>query len=743
MKKKQYSFEFNGDTITAEFSDLAEQANGSVIMKYGDTIVMANTVMSNSTRDNLDYFPLTVDYEEKFYAAGKILGGRFVRREGRPSEEAILNGRMIDRTLRPLFDHRMRNETQVVATVLSIDEKNDPDVLAIVASSLALAASDIPWNGPIGAVRVGYVEGNFVINPTTEQKQKSEMEIIVCGKDGKINMIEGKVKQVPEEIVVKGLEAAVPAIEKLVEWQEKIIKDIGKEKYKPEFQEAPEAMIEMFQKHTKERVRDAIFEIPEKNDRNSILGNLKGEWMETCIKEFPETPTSVSSDVFENSLNEIIHDGILNGNKRSDGRKNDELRPLFADVKILPRAHGSGVFYRGQTHILSVATLGSPGDVLIIEGMEVREKKKFIHHYNFPPFSTGETGRMGSPGRREIGHGALAEKALMAIIPEPEEFPYAIRLVSETMSSNGSSSMGSVCASCMALMDAGVPIKAPVAGIAMGIMIEDDNKYKVLTDIQGPEDHHGDTDFKAAGTEKGVTAIQMDVKVNGLTIKMLADLLAQARKARMEILQTMLKVLDKPRAEMSPYAPKIITIEINPEKIRDVVGPGGKTINKIIELTGANIDIEQTGQIFITGKTQEEAEKAKEMISDITYEPKPGERFNGTITRIFDFGVMAEIKPGLEGLIHISEMAGFRVNKVTDFVNPGDTVPVVIKEIDEMGRINLSIKQADPNFIKKPEGYQANNGFFSGNGSGGDRPRRNNDNDRGGRRGFGDRRPRR
>lgn len=719
MRIKKFEIDFCGRPLIAEFSDLAEQANGSVMVRYCETIVMATAVMIDNKKEELDHFPLTVDYEEKFYAAGKILGSRFLRREGRPSEEAILNGRMIDRTLRPLFNQKMRNETQVIATTLSIDGQNDPDVLAIFAASLALASSDIPWNGPIGSVRVGKSGDKFIVNPTSKERENCDLELIVCGKGDKINMIEGKASEASEAIVLGALESAIPEIQKLIEFQNKIVKEIGKEKKKFKVAAEPEGFRESFGKNIENDLKNAFSKPQNKEELENTISAAKKKWIEIAVKEFGNEYQSIASDLLEETIDRTVHINVLKESKRVDGRKLDEIRPLFAKAGILPRAHGSGIFFRGQTHIMSVVTLGAPADVLLIEGMEVREKRRFIHHYNFPPFSSGETGRMSGPGRREIGHGALAEKALVAVIPPKEEFPYTIRLVSETMSSNGSSSMGSVCASTLALMDAGVPIKSPVTGIAMGVMLSEEKspsgeqEYKVLTDIQGPEDHYGDTDFKAAGTGKGITAIQMDVKVEGLTIKILKDLLEDSKKARLKIFETVLQAISEPRKSLSVYAPQIITLTINPEKIRDVIGPGGKTINKITEETGVAIDIEQNGTIFITGQNQTDAQKAKEIIEEITYEPQIGELHKGMVTRIFEFGAMVEIKPNIEGLVHISEIAPFRVNRVTDVLKPGDMVPVKVVGIDEMGRINLSLKEADPNYVKSntrnnhaPDRYQ-------------------------------------
>jgi len=631
-----------------------------------------------------------------------------MKREGRPSDEAILNSRMIDRTLRPLFDKRIRNDIQIVVTPLSLDEENDPDIPAIIAASLALSTSDIPWDGPIGAVRIGRIDGKFVVNPTYEDKEKSDINLAVCGREGKVNMIEGGANQVPEEDILKALEVAMPEMEKITDFQNKIIKEIGKEKVWPELKENPEGMEELFKKNIQERLEKALTEPvvsqEERKEHYFVLGKLEKEWEELAENNLGEFYENQVSDYFEKMIDDTIHKNVLENDVRPDGRKLDEIRQLSTKAGVLPRTHGTGVFYRGLTHMLSVATLGAPSDFLIIEGMEVREKKSFMHHYNFPPFSVGETGRLGGFNRRAIGHGALAEKALRPVIPNKEDFPYTIRVVSETMSSNGSSSMGSVCGSTLALMDAGVPIKAPVSGIAMGIMVKDDNSYKVLTDIQGPEDHHGDADFKTAGTKNGITALQMDVKVKGLTTKMLGDLLTQGKKAREEILENILTTLPEPRKETSQYAPQILILTINPEKKGALIGPGGKTINKIIDETGVQIDIDEEGQVFITGDSKEGLEKAKTMVEDVTYEPKVGEMFTGRIVKIMDFGAFTEIKPGIEGLVHISELAPFRVENVTDLVKEGGTIPVKIKEVDKInGKISLSVKLADPNFFGKPK----------------------------------------
>lgn len=691
LGKKVFETTSAGKKITVEFNQIAPQANGSVFVHYGDTTVFATAVISTSPRESVDYFPLTVDYEEKFYAAGRILGSRFMRREGRPSEEAILISRLIDRTLRPFFDHRIRYDVHVVVSTLSLDEDNSPDVPAILAASLALLTSDIPWGGPVSAARVGQVDEKLILNPTDEERSSGSLDLVVSGGGTFVNMLEGKAKEVSEEKFVEAIGTALEEINHLNTFQLDIASAMQKEKFKPHIEEPPTEAVSLLTRHILPRLRDALY-TPHKKEREHTLSDLKKEWMDATKTQFPTLLKGTASDMFEDAINDIIHENILKEEKRPDGRGIREVRPLFADVGILSRTHGSGLFFRGDTHILSVVTLGAPGDELLIEGMDVRKKKHFIHHYNFPPFSVGETGRMGSPGRREIGHGALAEKALEAVIPPKEIFPYTIRIVSETLSSNGSSSMGSVCGSILALMDAGVPIVRPVAGIAMGLMMDDKGNYKVLTDIQGPEDHHGDMDFKAAGTTEGVTAVQMDVKIKGVTLDMLRDALRDARDARLHIMKTLLARIPTPHEKLSPYAPRVFSMTIPVDKIRDVIGPGGKVINEIIAETGAQIDIEQTGQIFITGPNEESARKAEEKINAIIKEFIVGEVVTGKVSRLFDFGAMIEIAPRQEGLVHISELAARRVEKVTDIINLGHEVEAKIISIDSMGRINLSIK---------------------------------------------------
>ena len=703
MQTKTYETDYCGKKLKVEISDLADQANGSVLVRYGETVVFATAVMGGK-KEGADFFPLTVDYEEKFYAAGKIMGSRFVKREGRPSEEAILTARIIDRTIRPLFDRRLRNEIQVVVLALSVDGKNDSDIPAIVAASLALGISDIPWDGPVGSARVGQIDGKFVFNPTYEEREKSTMDVAVCAKDGKVNMIEAGAKEIAEEIAVKGIEGALEEIAKAEEFQKKIIKEIGKEKIKIEIKDKPKEAVALFEKNILPKLEAVLYPSAQggQERKKPDVEPLKKEWTELLKSQAKEEFLAFADEIFEDGVDELVRNKVIDApkgqEKRQDGRKVDEVRSLHASVDLLPALHGSAVFYRGNTHILSTVTLGGPQDAQLIEGMEVQTIKHFMHHYNFPPFSVGETGRMGSPGRREIGHGALVEKALSPVLPPKSDFPYTIRVVSEAMASNGSTSQGSICASTLALMDAGVPIKNPVAGISMGLMMRNDKEYRVLTDIQGFEDHFGDMDFKCAGTKDGITAIQLDIKVGGIPLDALKEAFEQSKNARSEILAVMLKAISEPRHELSPTAPRIIKMMINPDKIREVIGPGGKMINSIIDKTGAEIDIEQDGSVYITGKNLKEADEAKKIIEGLTHEYIVDELVSGPVTRLFDFGAMVEIGPMQEGLVHISELAPFRVNKVTDVVNLGDTVKAKIISIDEKGRVNLSIKQLDPNY---------------------------------------------
>jgi len=692
---KKYSVDFAGQILEIEIGKLAGQANGAVTARLGDTVVLATAVMAKEPRIGGDFFPLSVDYEEKFYARGKILGSRFMRREGRPSEEAVLNARLIDRAIRPLFNQSARNEVQIVTTVLSVDEKNDPDILAMNAASMALITSDIPWSGPIAAIRIGKINGQWMLNPAFADRENGISDLVVSvSSDMKINMIEaGPLQELKEEELVEGIGFAQAALKNLIDFNKKIAGDFNTPKAIVAVADTDSDLRDEVAKflNADNALEKAIYDYSrDKTERENNLGSLK-DLLKEHIAGIDEKKVRMAEIIFDEAIDEIVHKNILEKDKRPDGRKMDELRNLSSEVGFLPRTHGSGLFQRGETQILSALTLGSPSDELIIEGMIISTKKHFMHQYNFPPFSVGETGRMGAPGRREIGHGALAEKALLPMIPK--NFPYAIRIVSEVLSSNGSSSMGSVCGSTLALMDAGVPITKPVAGIAMGLMSNKKGDYKILTDIQGPEDHHGDMDFKAAGTKDGITAMQMDVKINGIDIKILKETLEQTRKARLEILDNITKTIDKPRANLSPFAPRIITLQIAVDKIREVIGSGGKVINEIIATTGAAIDIEESGLIFITAENEESGLKTKEIIEGIVKEYKVGEIVTGKVVNILDFGAIVEFGRGRDGMIHISELANRRVEKVTDVVNMGDEVTVKIKRV-ENGKISLSLKDA-------------------------------------------------
>ena len=694
---KKYSVDFAGQILEIEIGKLAGQANGAVTARLGDTVVLATAVMAKEPRVGGDFFPLSVDYEEKFYARGKILGSRFMRREGRPSEEAVLNARLIDRAIRPLFNQSARNEVQIVTTVLSVDEKNDPDILAMNAASMALITSDIPWSGPIAAIRIGKINGQWMLNPAFADRENGISDLVVSvSSDMKINMIEaGPLQEFKEEELVEGIGFAQAALKNLIDFNKKIAGDFNTPKAIVAVADTDSDLRDEVAKflNADNALEKAIYDYSrDKTERENNLGSLK-DLLKEHIAGIDEKKVRMAEIIFDEAIDEIVHKNILEKDKRPDGRKMDELRNLSSEVGFLPRTHGSGLFQRGETQILSALTLGSPSDELIIEGMIISTKKHFMHQYNFPPFSVGETGRMGAPGRREIGHGALAEKALLPMIPKKEDFPYAIRIVSEVLSSNGSSSMGSVCGSTLALMDAGVPITKPVAGIAMGLMSNKKGDYKILTDIQGPEDHHGDMDFKAAGTKDGITAMQMDVKINGIDIKILKETLEQTRKARLEILDNITKTIDKPRANLSPFAPRIITLQIAVDKIREVIGSGGKVINEIIATTGAAIDIEESGLIFITAENEESGLKTKEIIEGIVKEYKVGEIVTGKVVNILDFGAIVEFGRGRDGMIHISELANRRVEKVTDVVNMGDEVTVKIKRV-ENGKISLSLKDA-------------------------------------------------
>jgi len=701
MKKQTFSITVGGKEMTAEFTDLADQANGSVIIRYGNSAVMATAVMSERERNDIDYFPLTVEYEEKFYAAGQILGSRFMRREGRPSDEATLSGRVIDRTIRPLFEHSMRNEIQVVATVLSIDQ-DTPDMMGVIAASLALGTSDIPWNGPVSAVRIGKKKtGEILINPTYLDRNGDgyEYDLLACGREGTINMIEVGAKEAKEVDLQEAFEKAVEMHKVLEAWQKDIIAKIGKKKKElPKVEEMPET-VALFTEAIEPKMSSAVFS--GKPGYDSIKA-LKKEWLTLLAEKLPGANAKRAEKLFEENLDECMQKGAVVEKRRGDGRAFDEIRPLFAQAGgMSPMLHGSGIFYRGGTHVFTALTLGGPGDALIIDSIENPDsQKRFMHHYNFPPFSVGETGRVGGFNRRAIGHGALAQKALEAVLPSKEVFPYTIRLVSECMASNGSTSQGATCASTLALMDGGVPITRPVAGIAMGLMLHGD-EHVVLTDIQGPEDHHGHMDFKVAGTREGVTAIQLDIKALGIPVHILVEALEGARKARLQILDLIEAEIPAPRSDISPLAPKILTCKVKVDQIGLVIGSGGKTINGIKEASGVDdITIEDDGTVFITGKNGS-AEKALAAIEALVHEYVPDELCEGEVTRILDFGAFVKIGPNTEGMVHVSEIAPFRIERIREVLKEGEQVKVAVKEIDEKGRVNLSIKSADPQFAER------------------------------------------
>ncbi|MDP2926898.1 MAG: polyribonucleotide nucleotidyltransferase [bacterium] len=699
MNLEKFTLKLGGRELSLEVKDLAEQAAGSIFARYGDTVILATCCMSPTSASFRGFFPLTVDYEERYYAAGKIKGPRYIRRESRPSDKAILNARLIDRTIRPRFPQNLFREVQVVDTVLSWDGQNDPNILGIIAASAALSLSNIPWRGPLAAVKIGRADNEFVLNPTAELEEKNEFQLVIAGDfaDGDqliINMLEGEGSEVSEELVAGAVEFARPYLKKIIDFQKDIVSRLGKAKSQIKESQIDPELTGKVKEFLHGKIETILFQ-PDRSLRQEQEEALKQGLAEFIKKEYPDQENSRNlSLLFDEEADRVFTENILKNGKRPDGRKLDELRPISCAVGVLPRSHGTGLFCRGQTKALSILTLGAPGDQQILEGMEITGKKHFMLHYNFPPYSVGEIKPMRGPGRREIGHGMLGERALLPVVPSTDEFPYTIRVVSEILSSNGSTSMASISGASLALMDAGVPIKSQVAGISIGLVMDEETKeYALLTDIQGPEDHHGDMDFKAAGTRNGITALQMDVKLDGITQEILTQALAQAKKARLEILDVTEKTIKEPRKELSPYAPRILTIQINPDKIREVVGPGGKIINEIVSQTGAIIDIEQSGLIFITSENEASAQKALEWIKNITHEAKVGETFNGKVSRLFNFGAMVEFLPGQEGLVHISELANYRVNKVEDVVKIGDVVPVKVVGIDEKGRVNLSLKQ--------------------------------------------------
>jgi len=696
MTSPKFTLEIDGKKIEVEHKNLAEQANANILVRCGGTLFLATCVMNKGGREDLDFFPLTVEYEEKYYAAGKIKGSRYMKRESRPSDEAICNARLIDRAIRPRFDQDINREIQVITTVLSWDNENDPDVLGLISASLALSISDIPWNGPISAVRVIKKDGKLILNPNYEERENSELDIVFAAVSKNnnilINMIEGEAKETEENSILEALEFSKKYLKKIIDFQKEISEKIGKKKI---IIEKPQSDIELekdIKKFLGDKLEKAVFQ-KERDKRVDDTNRLKEELVKFIEETYPEEgKAKYALKFFDKEIDRLIHENVIKYNKRADGRKLDEVREIHCEAGLLPRTHGSGLFCRGKTKALSILTLGAPGDQQLLEGMEIFGKKRFMHHYNFPPYSVGEIRPIRGPGRREIGHGMLAEKALLPLLPSSEEFPYTMRVVSEMLSSNGSTSMASVSSSSLALMDAGVPIKRPATGIAIGLV--QDNKtgdYKILTDIQGPEDHHGDMDFKVAGTKKGITAVQMDIKIEGISDNIIKEALSRAKKARLGILDKMNKVLSESRAQLSSYAPRIETLQINPDKIREVIGPGGKIINEIIDETGAEIDIQDSGLIFVLSEKEESVKKAIDWIKNITREVKVGEVFDGKVVRILDFGAFVEILPGQDGLIHISKLAQGRVEKVEDVVEINDIVSVEVISVDEQGRINLSL----------------------------------------------------
>jgi polyribonucleotide nucleotidyltransferase len=717
MKTEKFETQWGGKTLSVEIGKLAGQANGACVAQYGDTVVLATAVMSDTVREGIDFFPLMVDYEERLYAAGKIKSSRFMKREGKASDEAVVSARLIDRSIRPFFNDKLRNDIQVVNTIFSVDGENDSDIPSLIATAATLTISDIPWDGPIVGIRVGLVPsetptnpdlpGEFVVNPTFEARTKSLLDLVIAGTPEKVVMIEASANEVPENIMIQAIEFGKKHLIEPLKLIEEMQKKVGKPKRAIE--EAPSSDEEVKEKEekqmilekTREYVVSKINKVLFENPKASKLERLEAiellqEDVGNHLKELNigKEKRKIGKNAVYDLVEEAVSRKIIEEGKRVDGRALDEIRPISSEVGILPRTHGSALFARGETQILSTVTLGAPSEEQMLEGMEVSAKKRYFHHYNFPPYSVGETAPLRGPGRREIGHGALAEKAILPVLPDKEKFPYTIRVVSEVLSSNGSSSMGSTCASSLALMDAGVPIKSTVAGIAMGMASDKKGNYKIITDLQDLEDGKGGMDFKITGTKIGITAIQLDTKTKGLTPQMVEKTFAQGKEARASLIEKMEKTIASPRPELSPYAPRLITFMINPERIRDVIGPGGKVINEIIAQTGVTIDIEDSGQVTICSASAESLNKAVEWVKNLTREVKVGEIFQGKVTRILDFGAFVEILPKQEGMVHISELAPYRVEKVTDVVKVGDVIPVKVIEIDPMGRINLSLKQA-------------------------------------------------
>ncbi len=714
MSPREFSIDWGGRTLTLTTGLVAQQANGSVMVRYGDTVVLVTATMAKESRGEFDFFPLTVDYEERLYAAGIIKGSRFIKRETRPSDEAVLTARLVDRAIRPLFDDSLRIDIQLIVTVLCVDRENDPDVAALIGASAALMISDIPWAGPIASCRVGRIGGEWVLNPTTTSLVKSDLDLYVAGNGEKTIMLEAGAKEVTEDVVYDGVVFGLKQMKPVLKLIEEMREALGKEKkvLKPVLtEEEQEAAKEM--DVLRERVKalsiaavDEYFSGGDKNTkqmRKETIGEIKASIDEALkVEQIGKDKRKEALKPLKSFIEEHVGEMILKTGKRVDGRSITEVRPLDAAVSLLPRTHGTGFFTRGETQVLTVATLGGPGAEQIQEGLNGESKKRYMHHYNFPPYSVGETKPLRGPSRRDIGHGMLAEKALLPVLPEKDKFPYTIRLVSEVFGSNGSSSMASTCGSTLALMDAGVPIREAVAGVAMGLVSNKKGDWKVLTDLQDLEDSEGGMDFKIAGTKNGITAIQLDTKTTGLSNEIVKQTLSQARDGRLHILDVMNKAIAAPRTEMSAYAPRVTTLHINPEKIRDVIGPGGKMINKIIDECGVEIDIEQDGSVFISSVLPDGMAKAVKWVENLTKEVVAGEVYDGKVTRLMDFGAFVEILPGQEGLVHVSEISYQRVDQVADVLHVGDAVKVKVKEIDDLGRINLSMKALLP----APEGYE-------------------------------------
>ncbi len=691
---KTFSMELAGRTLTVETGKLAQLANGAALIRYGDTVIMSSATASANPRDGIDFFPLSVDYEERLYAVGKIPGG-FIKREGKPSEKAILTSRVIDRPIRPLFPKDLRNDVAVVNTVMSVEQDNSPEIAAMIGASIAISISDIPFNGPIGGVVLGLIDNEVIINPNEEQRAKSKMYVTLAGTKEKITMIEAGADIVPDDVMLEAIKKGHEEIKKICDFINGIVNEIGKPKFTYESAEVPAELFAAVKAFGYETMRQAVL-ATDKQDRDNKVNKLTEDTQAALAEQFPEMQSKINDAIYKLEK-KVVREYILKEGKRVDGRRLDEIRPLSAEVGTLPRTHGSGLFQRGQTQVLTTVTLGAMGDVQMLDGIDTEETKRYMHHYNFPGYSVGEAKTSRGPGRREIGHGALAERSLVPVIPSEQDFPYAFRLVSEVLMSNGSSSQGSVCGSTLALMDAGVPIKAPVAGISAGLVIDEENPDNFITfmDIQGIEDFFGDMDFKVAGTTEGITAIQMDIKVDGLTYEIIRQAFELTQKGRIQIINdVILKAIPAPRKELSDYAPKIITTNIDPDKIRDVIGPGGKMINKIIAETGVKIDIEEDGRVYILTPDAAAAQKALKIIQGIAKDIEPGEVYMGKVVRITTFGAFVEILPGKDGLVHISKLDKKRVEKVEDVVNIGDEILVKVTEIDKQGRINLSRKDA-------------------------------------------------